>query len=271
MEKKCEILKVSWCCCLIVVVVIIVVCGGAGGGGDDLVAILENIDGVCFSMTTAQRKKKNLKLWSLADAVVVVNVVIVVAILENIDGERLLMTQAPWKKKFQTLKFSWCCCQCCQCCWWLWCCYFRKYWCKFFNGNSTMEKRFETLKFSWCRCYQCCSWWCFCYIRKYWWCKFFNYNSTMEKKNLKLWSLADAVVAAVVLGDFVAILENIDGVSFSMTTALWRKKCEILKFTWCCCCQCCWCWFCCYLKNIDGVSFSMTIAWRKKMFWNFEI
>ncbi len=41
----------------------------------------------------------------------------------------------------------------------------------------------------------------------------------MEEKHLKLWSLADAVVvnavvADVVLGDVVAILENTDGVGF---------------------------------------------------------
>ncbi len=46
----------------------------------------------------------------------------------------------------------------------------------------------------------------------------------MGVKNLKLWSLADAVVADVVGGGVVAILENIDGVSFSMTTAWWRKN-----------------------------------------------
>ncbi len=46
----------------------------------------------------------------------------------------------------------------------------------------------------------------------------------MGEKNLKLWSLADAVVADVVGGGVVAILENIDGVSFSMTHARWEKK-----------------------------------------------
>ncbi len=52
----------------------------------------------------------------------------------------------------------------------------------------------------------------------------------MREKNLKLWSLADAVVVNVVVvivvvgGDVVAILENIHGVSFSMTTAWWRKN-----------------------------------------------
>ncbi len=58
------------------------------------------------------------------------------------------------------------------------------------------------------------------------------------RKKLKLWSLADAVVVNVVVVDVVvvdvvvvnvvvgcgvaAILENIDGVSFSMTTARWE-------------------------------------------------
>jgi hypothetical protein len=47
----------------------------------------------------------------------------------------------------------------------------------------------------------------------------------MGEKNSKLCSLADAVVADVVVGGgVVAILENIDGVSFSMTTAQWRKN-----------------------------------------------
>ncbi len=46
----------------------------------------------------------------------------------------------------------------------------------------------------------------------------------MGEKNMKLWSLADAFVADVVVADVVAILENIDGVSFSMTPAWWEKK-----------------------------------------------
>ncbi len=51
-------------------------------------------------------EEKHLKLWSLADAVVVnvvvVDVVVVgdvVAILENIDGVRFSMTTARWEKK----------------------------------------------------------------------------------------------------------------------------------------------------------------------------
>ncbi len=50
----------------------------------------------------------------------------------------------------------------------------------------------------------------------------------MEEKHLKLWSLADAVVADVVLGDVVVILENIDGVNFLMTRA--RQKKSIWNF-----------------------------------------